>query len=242
MDNTQSFNPFLTRILTTLLKISLIFIILIIGLVISAFALPYLMPNLTAVLIQADSMLFWYLSRGSAIVGYILLWLSIVMGLLITTKVGKTWPGMKASIELHQYISVLGLFFTGFHGMMLLGDNYLKPSLSQLLTPFAFMNYRPVYIGIGQLVFYMWVILVLSFYLKKITGRKIWRGLHYIGFVVFFAGMAHGITSGSDSALPWMQFIYWLSAASVLFFTAYRILMRFSMAKRKPEIEKRAIN
>ena len=83
---------------------------------------------------------------------------------------------------------------------------------------------------------------VLSFYLKKITGRKIWRGLHYIGFVVFFAGMAHGITSGSDSALPWMQFIYWLSAASVLFFTAYRLLMRSSLAKRKPEIEKRAIN
>ena len=149
---------------------------------------------------------------------------------------------MKTTNELHQFISVLGLFFTGFHGIILLGDTYLKTSLFQLLTPFALLSYRPFYVGIGQLVFYMWIILVLNFNIKKFIGRKVWRGLHYIGFVAFFAGMAHGITSGSDSALPWMQFIYWFSAASVLFLTIYRILMRTNTAKQLPEIENYPIN
>jgi predicted ferric reductase len=242
MDIIQSKNPFLNRMFITLLRISLIFLFLVTAVVITEFALPYLMPNLTSVLVRAESTLFWYLSRGSAIVGFILLWLSTIMGLLITTRFGKTWPGMKASNESHQFISILGLIFTGFHGVMLLGDGYLKPTLTQLLTPFALINYRPVYVGIGQLAFYMWVILIVSFYIRKIIGRKVWRGLHYIGFAAFFAGMAHGITSGSDSTMPWMQLIYWFSAASVLFLTIYRILMRTSAVKQLPVIEKKLIS
>jgi predicted ferric reductase len=242
MDNTQSFNDYLSQVMTILLRISLIAVFLIASVLIIGFALPYLMPNLTNTLLKADNVLFWYLSRGSAIIGYVLLWLSTVMGLLVTTRVGKTWPGMKISSELHQYVSILGLFFIGFHGVLLLGDAYMKPTLTQLLTPFAFLGYRPINVGIGQLVFYMWVILIISFYIKKITGRKIWRGLHYIGFVAFFAGMVHGITSGTDSTLPWMQLIYWFSAASALFLTAYRIMMRTDPAKQQPGIERTQIN
>lgn len=218
------------------------FLFMVTAVVIAGFAFPYFMPNLTAVLLKADSTLFWYLSRGSAIVGFILLWLSTVMGLLITTRFGKTWPGLKTSNESHQYISLLGLFFTGFHGIMLLGDTYIKATFSQVLIPFSFINFRPVFVGIGQLAFYMWVILIISFYVRKIIGRKLWRGLHYIGFVAFFAGMAHGITSGSDSSLPWMQMIYWFCAASVLFLTIYRILMHSNPAKQTPVVEKKLIN
>ena len=163
MDIIRSKNPFISQVFISLLRFSLIFLFLITAVVIAGFAMPYFMPNLTAVLLQADSTLFWYLSRGSAIVGFILLWLSTVMGLLITTRFGKTWPGMKTSNESHQYISILGLFFTGFHGIMLLGDTYIKATFSQVLIPFAFINFRPVFVGIGQLAFYMWVILVLSF-------------------------------------------------------------------------------
>jgi len=242
MDIIRSKNPFIGQVFISLLKISLIFLFLITAVVIAGIAMPYFMPNLTAVLLQADSTLFWYLSRGSAIVGYILLWLSTVMGLLITTRFGKTWPGMKASNESHQYISILGLFLTGFHGIMLLGDTYIKATFSQVLVPFAFINFRPVFVGIGQLAFYMWVVLVLSFYVRKIIGKKFWRGLHYIGFVAFFAAMVHGIASGSDSSLPWMQMIYWFSAASVLFLTVYRILMHLSQTKHLGVVEKKLIN
>ena len=242
MDVIQSKNPFINRMFISLLRASLIFLFLILAVVIAGIAMPYIMPNLTVVLLQADSTLFWYLSRGSAIVGFLLLWLSTVMGLMITTRLGKTWPGMKTSNESHQYFSILGLFFTGFHGIMLLGDTYIKASFSQVLIPFAFINFRPVFVGIGQLAIYMWIMLVISFYFRKIIGKKIWRGLHYIGFAAFFAGMAHGITSGSDSSLPWMQMIYWFSAASVLFLTIYRILMHSNPAKQTIVVEKKLIN
>ena len=242
MDITHTQNTTLSRMFISLLKIGLIFLFLVTAAVIAGFVIPYFMPNLTAVLLRADSTLYWYLSRSSAIVGYILLWLSTVMGLLITTRFGKTWPGIKTSSESHQYFSILGLFFTGFHGIMLLGDTYIKATFSQVLIPFGFINFRPVFVGIGQLAFYMWVILIFSFYVKKIIGRKIWRGLHYLGFAAFFAGMAHGITSGSDSSMPLMQMIYWFSAASVLFLTIYRILMRTSVVNRSPVAEKKIIN
>lgn len=228
----------MSRVFISLLRFSLLLLLLILLAVIAAVALPYFMPNLTMVLLRADSTLFWYLSRGSAIVGFILLWLSTVMGLLISTRLGKAWPGMTISSESHQYISMLGLFFISFHFITLLGDTFIKAAVAQMLTPFAFINYRPVFVGIGQLAFYMWAILVLSFYVRKIIGKKVWRGLHYLGFVAFFAGMVHGITSGSDSSLPWMQMIYWFSAVSVYFLTLYRILMNSGNAERSPAVEK----
>ena len=78
METTQPSNHFLNRLLITLIRLCLILVIMILSVAVSGFALPYLMPNLSAVLIRADSTLFWYLSRGSAIVGFILLWLSTI--------------------------------------------------------------------------------------------------------------------------------------------------------------------
>jgi predicted ferric reductase len=238
MDNSQPFHQFLNSVLKFFLKLSLFMLLAILALVISGFVMPYIMPNLTSLLIREDNKLFWYFSRGSAIIGYILLWLSTVMGLLVTTKAGKTFPGLKTSSELHQYVSILGLFFTGFHALLLLGDAFLRPNLFQLLIPFAFTAYYPFFVGIGQTVFYVWAFLLFTFYVKKLTGHKIWRGLHYLGFMVFFAGMVHGVSSGTDTALPLMQFIYLFTGASVIFLTTYRLLKRLSVSNFQAEIER----
>ncbi len=226
MENINSLNPGLEKTLRWFIRLGLLVALTLIVVLVSGIALPFLAPDLTHSLLAADSQLFWYASRGSAIVGYILLWASTAMGLMMSTRLGKTWPGMKFSYNLHQFISNLGFLFIVFHALILLGDQYMKPGLLSLLIPFNFQNYLPVWVGIGQIVIYLWGILAASFYAKKLTGHKVWRALHYAGFLAFFGGTLHGITSGTDSSQAWMQFIYWASASSVLFLTIYRILMR----------------
>jgi len=225
MENITSLNTGLEKALRWFIRLGFLVLLLILAALISGFVLPLLAPSLTRSLLKAENQLFWFASRGSAIVGYILLWISTALGLMVTTRLGKTWPGLKISNQLHQYISNLGLFFIGFHVLILMGDQFMKLNLLNLLTPFNFVSYRPTWVGIGQICFYIWGILSGSYYAKKLIGRKIWRALHYAGFLAFFGSMLHGITSGTDTSQVWMQIIYWASAGSVIFLTIFRVLL-----------------
>lgn len=186
--------------------------------------LPAALPGLAASLQADNAKVYWYLSRGSAISAYILLWMSMILGLLLSNRLAKHWPGAPAANDLHQYVSLLGLGLTAFHGVILTGDAYLKINLSQVFTPFGVSSYRPFQVGIGQIAFFLWFIVTASFYVKKLIGVKAWRSIHFFSFILFAFSMIHGITSGTDTGETWMQIIYWSSAASVLFLTVYRVL------------------
>src|SRR5512140_2986291 len=72
---------------------------------------------------------FWYLSRGSAFVALGLLWASMVLGLLITDKMARLWPGAPVAFALHEFVSLLGLAFALFHALILVGDHYINYKL-----------------------------------------------------------------------------------------------------------------
>ena len=86
----------------------------------------------------------WYLSRASAFVAYVLLWWSMVLGLSITNRLARLWPGGPAAADLHEHASLLGLAFGLLHALVLLGDAYIGYTLPQILIPFASVSYEPV--------------------------------------------------------------------------------------------------
>ena len=201
------------------------FLAVVAGIWMAAILIPSWMPGITASILGSDVKVYWYISRGSAVIAYALLWFSMILGLLMTNRMTKPWPGPAISNEFHQFISILGMVFVTVHAFILMGDQYIHYSLLQVLTPFTSVDYRPFWVGLGQIGFYFWLVLVISFYVRKKIGNKKWRLLHYISFITFLGAMIHGITSGTDTAEPWMQLIYWISGGSVLFLVIYRILM-----------------
>ena len=184
---------------------------------------PLWLPGLVESTTSTEPKAFWYLSRGSAIAAYWILWLSMAMGVMITNKMAKIWPGIPPAYELHQYTSLLGLGFALFHALILTGDAYIKYTIVQVLLPFASQNYQPLWVGVGQVAFYLWGVIVLSFYVRKQIGKKAWRLIHFVSYLSFGAVMLHGIFSGTDSAVPWTHYLYWFSGASLLFLTVYRV-------------------
>src|SRR3954470_23889652 len=62
---------------------------------------------------------FWYLSRSSALVAYVMLWASMAFGVSITNKLSRIWPGAPLTFDLHQYTSLLGLGFVVLHVLSL---------------------------------------------------------------------------------------------------------------------------
>jgi predicted ferric reductase len=121
-------------------------------------------------------------------------------------------------------VSLLGLAYAVFHALVILGDHYINFTLLQLLIPFSTTDYRPFWVGIGQLAFYTWLILAISFYIRPVIGQKFWRILHYASFAMYLMGIFHGLFSGTDTSAAWAQNYYWISAGSLLFLLIYRIL------------------
>jgi predicted ferric reductase len=164
----------------------------------------------------------WYLSRASAFVAYVLLWWSMVLGLSITNRLARLWPGGPAAADLHEHASLLGLAFGLLHALVLLGDAYIGYTLPQILIPFASVSYEPVWVGLGQISLYLMVLVTFTFYVRRWIGARAWRTIHYLSFVVFVLALLHGVFSGTDSSLPWAYWMYVGTSASVLGMTIYR--------------------
>jgi len=202
------------------------------GVLAAAFVLPAWLPGLSESLLGPEPKAYWYLSRASGLAAFGLVWLSMVWGVLLTSRAARQWPGVVSAGDVHQHVSLLGLGFGLFHGLILLGDRYANYKLSQILVPFTTSGYRPLWVGIGQLGFYALAIVALSFYLRPWLSNRAWRTIHLLSFGVYLSALAHGVLSGTDSGVPWISAFHWSSAGLLLFLTIYRILVsRFSRSR-----------
>ncbi len=183
---------------------------------------PGTLQGLQASLSGAEPKVYWYLSRASAFVSYGLLWGSMALGLGITNKVTRLWPGGPTFADLHEHTGLLGLGFGLFHALALLGDHYIGYSLAEILVPFAGVNYRPLWVGIGQIALYLTALVTLSFYVRRWIGQRTWRLLHYLSFLAFGMALIHGLFSGTDSGSFLTLMMYWASFVSLAGLFVYR--------------------
>jgi len=197
----------------------------VVSVLVALLALPVVAPGMLASISGATPQAFWFLSRGSALAAFGLLWVSMALGIGVTNRMARLWPGGPQAVDLHEFASLLGLVFAVFHGLILLGDRYIGFTLAQVLIPFASSGYKPVWVGLGQIGAYLWGVILVSFYARRRIGTRNWRLIHYATYASFLLALIHGLASGTDSSTPWMAAVYWVSTGSLLFLTVYRILV-----------------
>ncbi|HYM16659.1 MAG TPA: ferric reductase-like transmembrane domain-containing protein [Dehalococcoidia bacterium] len=171
----------------------------------------------------AGSQTVWYIIRATGILAFVILTLSVCVGLLIS---GRAVPAGRPRVdlyELHTFLSLLALGFVGAHALTLLLDNFVSFSPVQILVPFT-SNYRPFAVALGIVGLYLTAVVYASFWARGRIGYKRWRTLHYISFATFGIVALHGMLSGADASAPWMVLVYFLSIAAVVALTANRIL------------------
>src|SRR3954462_7225232 len=150
-----------------------------------------------------------HVTRSSALMAYMLLWVTMLAGLSVTGKVGRKWPGMASSFGVHRYTSLLGLGFAVVHALALLGDPYMGYTPVGLLVPFMAGGYQPHWLGLGQVAIYLLAAVSLSFYVRDRLGVRAWRLVHSLSFALFLMALMHGLHSGSDSGTWWASGLYW---------------------------------
>ena len=184
--------------------------------------LPGLISNLAYSFSGEAPKLYWYLSRSAGLVALTILWISMVLGLGITNKLARRWPGAPAAFAIHEFVSLLGLAFAVYHGLVLIGDHFVDFSLPRLIMPFS-IDYERFWVGLGQVSFYVWALVTASFYVRRRIGQKTWRLIHYVNFATYTMGLFHGIFSGTDSSVSWVRWYYLASAAILLVLLVQRV-------------------
>jgi predicted ferric reductase len=171
---------------------------------------------------------FWYLSRASGFVAYLLLWGSVMWGLLLSTGIGRAWMRPPQLLDAHQFLSTVSVGFASFHGLVLMGDRYIRFPLRAVVVPFA-ASYEPLLVACGQIAIWLSVLLIASFHVRRRIGGRAWRGLHYASFAAFWLAFVHGILLGTETATVWATCLYLATAGSVIFLSLHRILSTASV-------------
>lgn len=166
---------------------------------------------------------FWYLSRASGFVAYLLLWASVVWGLLLSTGTGRRMLRPPLLLDAHQFLSTAGVGFAAFHGLVLLGDRYVSFPLLAILVPFA-GEHEPWLVALGQGALWLSLLLIGSFRVRRHIGGQVWRTLHYASFLAFGFACVHGLALGTESTTVWATLLYLGTLAPVLFLCFYRVL------------------
>lgn len=170
----------------------------------------------------------WDTSRSLGLTSYLLLFISMVAGILQSLKVMP--PKSKANLAaVHTLGGWLGLLFGLTHGLVLLFDTYVGYSIGEILIPFTAKK-NPVEIGFGTISLYMIFLLVLSSDLLKNLGKKVWRSIHFLAFPAFLLALYHGISIGTDIAVPGIKLLYAVTGSVVAFLVVIRILISANKA------------
>jgi sulfoxide reductase heme-binding subunit YedZ len=167
--------------------------------------------------------LWWLSSRALGIVAMALVSLSVGLGLAMSSRLGRK-PGLPARMRnAHEALALSGLVAIAGHGLLLLGDSYLRPGLAGITLPFAMAN-QPLWTGLGIIGGWLAAIVGLSFYVRRWIGTPVWRWLHRWTLAVYVLGLAHALGSGTDAGSTWFLLILVATAAPIVFAGAYRLL------------------
>jgi sulfoxide reductase heme-binding subunit YedZ len=173
----------------------------------------------------------WYSSRILGFLAYGALAISVVYGLLLSTGFLDRIAHRAVSLTLHQDLSAIAIGLTALHGALLALDTYVPQSVRELVIPFA-GPYRAEWVGIGQIAFYLMLIVYGSFLVRRRIGHRTWRLLHYTTFLAFAGATVHGVMTGTDSPAGWAFWIYTGATFVVVFLLGFRITVALAGSAR----------
>ena len=166
----------------------------------------------------------WYLARSSGLVAFVLLTLSVVLGVLTTQRIATGWWPRFASQALHRNASLLALAFLVTHGLTILLDNYVDISWWASVIPFT-SSYGRFSIGLGTLALDLILIVTLSSLVRAAVGHRSWRAMHWLAYAAWPLALTHYLSSGTDATESWSLTIAAVSTVVVLAAVFIRIFV-----------------
>jgi methionine sulfoxide reductase heme-binding subunit len=163
----------------------------------------------------------WIILRAAGIGSYIALWLAVDWGLIASTSLVTKRVSKPTSTLFHGVVASAGLALLVIHLGGLLVDKFMPFGPLDLLIPMR-ATYRTLAVSFGVFAMYAMVLILVTSWIRKRLGTKLWRAIHLLAIPTFTLALAHGVFAGTDSSRPWMFAIYVVTGLLTLFLVIVR--------------------
>lgn len=164
----------------------------------------------------------WYAIRAAGIVCYLLLTLSVAVGVGLAGR--ETVPGWpRFAVEsVHRFLGLLAGVFLAVHVVTSAIDTWAGLSLADLVVPFA-SKADAFSLGIGVVAMELMIALAITNRLRDRIPYTAWRRAHMLSFLVWAGSAGHGIIMGTDTWSPVMLGFYAVTVIVVVALVLRRV-------------------
>jgi predicted ferric reductase len=178
------------------------------------------LESLSRTLPLTSAKAYWFVSRSSGVLAYLLLTLSVVWGLVQGGSILRPTVPPALALGLHNFLSWASLVMATLHAVVLLGDNNPTMNLIDIIIPFV-GPYQPVWVGLGVVGIYLMLLVSVTFYVRSKIGQRNFRLLHYISYAAFLLVSWHAMGAGTDTSA--LRLVYVPCIGGVGLLTVWRI-------------------
>lgn len=171
----------------------------------------------------------WYTARGAGLAALVALTLATSLGALTSMRMLSASTRVVMQYT-HRAAAALGLGLIAMHVGTLLADRHAGVGVRGALVPFA-SAYRTNAVALGSIAAYLLVaIIALGVARGRLAGSargaSWWRRVHTLAYGAWGLAMLHGLTAGTDAALPWVRTLWAVCLAAVVMSLSLRLSSR----------------
>jgi DMSO/TMAO reductase YedYZ heme-binding membrane subunit len=167
------------------------------------------------------SQTWWYVARSGGIVAWALVSLSVIVGLLLSTRLVRRAPPAWL-LDVHRFLGGFAVAFLGVHILGLAVDDFIGFGVRDFLVPFA-SSYKPQALALGVVGMYLLIAVEVTSLAMRRLPRRTWYAIHLSSYVLFALATVHGLTAGTDRHNAIYQWACLLTAGVVLMLTLVRV-------------------
>ncbi|WBM79370.1 hypothetical protein KIV56_13305 [Cryobacterium breve] len=174
-----------------------------------------------------DPHLWWYISRASAVIGWALMTLSVVWGILLSTRVMRQIDNPAWLQDLHRYFGGAAIVMVAVHMLTLMLDGWLHLSIAEVLVPFT-SHFKALPVALGVTAFYLLVAVQGTSLLMRYLPRRFWKVVHYSSYATLILVSFHAAFTGTDVGTSWYRVV----SIGLILMAMLAVVLRLVAAKR----------
>lgn len=161
---------------------------------------------------QGETSWIWYIVRASGLVGFIILYALIFLGLAARIPALKKIVPSN-SLEIHCWLSIQAFIFIMIHGLAVPFDKFMQSqnvTFASVLIPFA-SPYHPALMALGIIGAYIMLVLMLTSHFKRLIPYRFWRTIHYLSMALYVFAVVHSFLLGTDFKNNWVWSVFFVA-------------------------------
>ncbi|MDX6287231.1 MAG: methionine sulfoxide reductase heme-binding subunit [Frankiales bacterium] len=180
-----------------------------------------------SILLLQDPKAYWYLTRAFGLITFLLLTITLVIGVLGPLRwSSRRWPRF-ASQSVHGNAALLAMVLLVLHIATTLADGYAPVRLRDTVEAFG-SSYRPIWMAFGALAVDILIALAITSVFRHKIGPRVWKVVHWSAYACWPFALLHFLGTGTDTKTPLIFGLSWACTAAVVTAVACRLNVGFT--------------